>query len=126
MLVFSTWILCLSFVTFTVTGDENFISTVFPETTEGYMTTSEPESLFEEISIDEEMTDDPDTNTIESMTETTLITSTLDPKPMPTKFQNKRNLVVNVQEGALKGVYKTGFYHFMGIKYGQAPIGERR
>lgn len=60
--------------------------------------------------------------TVEGVTDvtTTIRTTT------PTKIKPLRNTVVNVQEGALKGLYRKGFYHFIGVKYGEAPLGERR
>lgn len=109
-----------------VIGDEKFEPSIFPSTTEAYIETTGFEIFNKEAtSIVEEITDDFDSFTIESVTKTTFIPFSTTP-PTPIKLSMKKNPIVNVQEGALKGVYKKGFYHFMGIKYGQAPIGERR
>lgn len=125
MLIFHTWVLCLVSVT-VVIGDESLESTIFLTTTEAYLETMGFEDFTQETTTFAKFNDDPDSNTVESNTETTFIPSSTFsfPMPIPTKFPI--NPVVNVQEGALKGVYKKGFYHFMGIKYGQAPIEERR
>lgn len=118
MLILISWILLLVFMR-GVIGDEKFEPSIFPTTTGFEIFNKEATSIVEEI------TDDFDSFTIESVTKTTFIPFSTTP-PTPIKLSMKKNPIVNVQEGALKGVYKKGFYHFMGIKYGQAPIGERR
>ncbi|XP_063709086.1 esterase B1-like [Culicoides brevitarsis] len=94
----------------------------FETTTLDYETT---QTIFDELTTFE-VTDLPDL--VENVTEKlTTTTPAANFHPMkPTIFKPTKNTVVKIQEGSLKGVYKKGFYHFMGIRYGQAPLGERR
>lgn len=39
---------------------------------------------------------------------------------------NRRDAFVTTPEGRLKGFVRDGVFHFVGIRYGQAPVGERR
>lgn len=122
-----TFFLCL--ISFCIADEVFETSTNIPTTTEDFTEISTLYDFTEETTTEVEMTDDPDTLVTETstvVTETVASSTTSVPKPTTTKIMNKRNPIVKIEEGSLKGVFKKGFYHFMGIKYGQAPIGERR
>uniref|UniRef100_A0A336L0F2 Carboxylic ester hydrolase n=1 Tax=Culicoides sonorensis TaxID=179676 RepID=A0A336L0F2_CULSO len=116
-------------LTFDTEPDTTTIESITDTTTDGLTEETTNQNFTEETTTEfDPTTEDPDSNTIESVTDTTQVpsSSTSIPSKPVTSPSSKRNPIINIEEGALRGIYKKGFYHFMGIRYGQAPIGEKR